>query len=99
MFTREELQGVADLCQEFDVIAVTDEIYEHRLRRTAAHSPGDFPGMQERAVTCSGASPDLRHHLRRLAHYCIAEIKISNAIRAITTSPRFARRRRSRKRR
>jgi L-glutamine---4-(methylsulfanyl)-2-oxobutanoate aminotransferase len=29
VFTREELEFIADLCQEFDVIAFTDEIYEH----------------------------------------------------------------------
>ncbi len=29
VFTREELEFIADLCKEFDVICFTDEIYEH----------------------------------------------------------------------
>ncbi len=31
VFTRAELQLIADLCQEFDVIALTDDIYEHMV--------------------------------------------------------------------
>jgi len=55
VFTRRELALIADLCQEFDVIAVTDEIYEHILYDGREHvSIGSLPGMAERTVTCSG---------------------------------------------
>jgi len=56
VFDREELQGVADLCLEHDLLAFTDEIYEHILYR-GEHVPlATLPGMAERTVTISGLS-------------------------------------------
>jgi aminotransferase len=56
VFTREELERIAALCREHDVIAVTDEIYEH-IRYTGTHIPlATLPGMADRTVTISGAS-------------------------------------------
>ena len=53
---REELQAVADCCMEHDLIAITDEIYEHILYE-GTHIPlATFEGMRERTVTVSGAS-------------------------------------------
>ncbi|MFN8483877.1 MAG: aminotransferase class I/II-fold pyridoxal phosphate-dependent enzyme [Anaerolineae bacterium] len=83
VFTREELQGVADLCQEFDVIAVTDEIYEHIIYDGRQHIPlATFPGMKERTVTCGGLSKTYAITGWRLA-YTIADVEISNAIRTV----------------
>ncbi len=39
VFTRSELEVIADLCQEFDALAITDEIYEHILYDGASHIP------------------------------------------------------------
>jgi aminotransferase len=56
VFTRAELDTIAALCREHDVIAVTDEIYEH-IRYDGAHIPiATLEGMAERTVTISGAS-------------------------------------------
>jgi aminotransferase len=56
VFTRAELDLIASLCIEHDVIAVTDEIYEH-IRYEGTHIPiATLPGMAERTVTISGAS-------------------------------------------
>ncbi|HEY6959938.1 MAG TPA: aminotransferase class I/II-fold pyridoxal phosphate-dependent enzyme [Candidatus Limnocylindria bacterium] len=56
VFTREELELIAQLCIEHDAIAVTDEIYEHILYE-GRHIPiATLPGMAERTVTISGAS-------------------------------------------
>jgi aminotransferase len=56
VFTRAEMETIAALCREFDVIAVTDEIYEH-IRYDGEHIPmATLPGMAERTVTISGAS-------------------------------------------
>jgi aspartate/methionine/tyrosine aminotransferase len=56
VFTRDELMFIASLCVEHDVIAVTDEIYEH-IRYEGEHIPiATLPGMAERTVTISGAS-------------------------------------------
>src|SRR5262249_28309772 len=57
VFTREELQSIADLCQEFDVVAICDEIYEHMVYDGRTHIPmATLPGMRERTFTCSGLS-------------------------------------------
>src|SRR5690606_10003338 len=56
VFTRAELEAVAELCQRHDVIAVTDEIYEHILY-DGTHVPlATLPGMRDRTVTISGLS-------------------------------------------
>jgi aminotransferase len=56
VFTRAELETIARLCREHDVIAVTDEIYEH-IRYEGGHIPiATLEGMAERTVTISGAS-------------------------------------------
>ena len=56
VFTRDELTFIASLCIEHDVVAVTDEIYEH-IRYDGEHIPmATLPGMAERTVTISGAS-------------------------------------------
>jgi aspartate/methionine/tyrosine aminotransferase len=57
VFTREELAQIAELCQEYDVIAITDEIYEHITYDGAVHIPiATLPGMRERTVTIGALS-------------------------------------------
>jgi aminotransferase len=56
VYTREELQLIADLCQQHDAIAITDEIYEHLLYEGEHVSIATLPGMAERTITISGAS-------------------------------------------
>jgi len=57
VFSREELQVIADLCQEFDALAITDEIYEHILYGPASHIPiATLPGMRERSVLVNSMS-------------------------------------------
>jgi N-succinyldiaminopimelate aminotransferase len=54
VFTRDELQLVADLVQEYDLIAVTDEVYEHLPFDGRTHVPlSTLPGMAERTLTIS----------------------------------------------
>ncbi len=55
VFTREELTEIARLCVEHDVVAVTDEVYEH-LVFDGEHIPlATLPGMAERTLTISSA--------------------------------------------
>ena len=57
VFTRGELETIADLCRRHDALAVTDEIYEHILYDGAVHIPmASLPGMAERTVTINGMS-------------------------------------------
>jgi len=53
VFSREELELIAELCVEHDLLAVTDEVYEH-LVFDGEHIPlATFPGMRNRTVTIS----------------------------------------------
>jgi len=58
VFTGDELALIAGLCQEHDVYAVTDEVYEHLVFTDAAapHIPlATLPGMRERTLRISSA--------------------------------------------
>ena len=55
VFTREELEHLAELCVANDLLAITDEVYEH-LVFEGEHVPlASLPGMRERTVTISSA--------------------------------------------
>lgn len=55
VLTRDELQSVADLAIEHDLVVITDEVYEH-LTYDAQHIPiATLPGMAERTLTLSSA--------------------------------------------
>ena len=55
VFSREEMTLIAELCAEHDVVAVTDEVYEH-LVFDGEHIPlATLPGMAERTLTVSSA--------------------------------------------
>jgi aspartate/methionine/tyrosine aminotransferase len=57
VFSRDELEYIASLCQEFDALAVTDEIYEHILYDGAEHTPiCALPGMRERSILVNSMS-------------------------------------------
>lgn len=56
VFSRTELQIIADLCREHDLVAVTDEVYEYLTFDGAEHVPiATLPGMRERTVAVSSA--------------------------------------------
>jgi N-succinyldiaminopimelate aminotransferase len=56
VFTRAELAALAALCVEHDLIAITDEVYEHLVFDDAEHIPlVTLPGMRPRTVSISSA--------------------------------------------
>ena len=56
VFTREELQAIADLAIERDLIVISDEAYEHLWYDGHPHVPiATLPGMAERTVTIGSA--------------------------------------------
>lgn len=57
VFSREDLEFIATLCQEYDALCITDEIYEHIIYDGAVHVPVmTIPGMRERAVIVNSMS-------------------------------------------
>jgi aminotransferase len=87
VFTREELEFIADLCKEYDAIAFTDEIYEHILYpRDGADikhiSMAQLDGMRERTVVVNSLSKTYSVTGWRVG-YCIAPPNITSAIRKV----------------
>ena len=57
VFTEDELATIATLCRKWDVVALSDEIYEHILYDDAVHVPiATLPGMADRTVTINALS-------------------------------------------
>ena len=83
VFTRPELEHIAALCRKWDVVAVTDEIYEHILYDGAEHvTVAALEGMRERTVTISGISKTFSVTGWRVG-YCLAASALTAAIRKI----------------
>jgi aminotransferase len=83
VFSRDELQFIADLCLRWDCIAITDEIYEHMVYDGAEHvSPITLPGMRERTVVINGLSKTFSVTGWRVG-YTIAAPPLTAAIRKV----------------
>ncbi|MDH4276500.1 MAG: pyridoxal phosphate-dependent aminotransferase [Acidimicrobiia bacterium] len=80
VFTPGELELVAELCREHDVVAVTDEVYEH-LVFEGAHLPlATLPGMAERTVTISSGGKTFSFTGWKIG-WAVASPQLINAIR------------------
>jgi aminotransferase len=83
VFTREELQTIARLCQQWNAIAVTDEIYEHILYDGAKHIPmASLDGMADRTITINSVSKTFSVTGWRVG-WAIAPPDITGAIRKV----------------
>lgn len=59
--TRTELEHIASVCQEFNLICISDEVYEHFTVSADDHiSMATIPGMFERTITCNSFSKSWR---------------------------------------
>jgi aspartate/methionine/tyrosine aminotransferase len=56
VYSRAELELIAELCLEHGAVAITDEIYEHLVYAGEHVSIATLPGMADRTITISGAS-------------------------------------------
>jgi len=56
VYSKTELELIAQLCLEHGAVAITDEIYEHLVYEGRHVSIATLPGMQDRTITISGAS-------------------------------------------
>lgn len=83
VFTRTELELIRDLCVEYNVLAITDEIYEHILYDGAQHiSIARLEGMKERTITINGLSKSYSVTGWRVG-WAVAPPAITNAIRKV----------------
>ena len=88
VFTREEMEFIAGLCREHDVLCITDEIYEHILYSHPDGTPArhicmaQVEGMRERTVVVNSMSKTYSVTGWRVG-YCIAPPLITSAIRKV----------------
>ena len=87
VFTQDEMEFIAGLCQEFDALCFTDEIYEHILYpREGADirhiSMAQIDGMRDRTVVVNSMSKTYSVTGWRVG-YCIAPPEITNGIRKV----------------
>lgn len=83
VFTKQELSFIADLCTEHNVIAITDEIYEHIVYDGHRHiSLGSLPGMEDRTITIGSFSKTYSVTGWRVG-YALADAALTGRIRKI----------------
>jgi aspartate/methionine/tyrosine aminotransferase len=57
VFSREELASIGEILEEFDALAVTDEVYQHIVYDGFRHiQMAALPGLRDRVLTCSSLS-------------------------------------------
>ncbi|MDX2212643.1 MAG: aminotransferase class I/II-fold pyridoxal phosphate-dependent enzyme [Oculatellaceae cyanobacterium bins.114] len=83
VFSRDELLVIAELCQQWDVLAFTDEIYEHILYDGVEHiALTTLSGMSDRTVTINGLSKTYSVTGWRVG-YILAPFELTKAIRKV----------------
>ena len=83
VFTREELQIIADLAEKYDTYVITDEVYEHILYAPNKHVYfSTLPGMRKRTICCSSLSKTYSITGWRLG-YTIAPPEITDRIKKV----------------
>jgi aspartate/methionine/tyrosine aminotransferase len=81
VFTRAELEQIAVLCQQHNVIAVTDEVYDQLVYDGAVHVPlATLPGMWERTVTINSTGKTFSLTGWKIG-YVVAAPHLSQALR------------------
>jgi len=83
VFTRVELELIRDLCVEYNVLAITDEIYEHIIYDGTQHiSIAGLEGMGDRTVTINGLSKTYSVTGWRVG-WAVGPPNVTNAIRKV----------------
>ncbi|MEE8816583.1 MAG: aminotransferase class I/II-fold pyridoxal phosphate-dependent enzyme [Lachnospiraceae bacterium] len=83
VFTKEELQTIADLAIKYDACVITDEVYEHIVYEPYHHTYiATLPGMRERTIMCSSLSKTYSITGWRLG-YVIAPPRIIDTVKKV----------------
>jgi aspartate/methionine/tyrosine aminotransferase len=83
VFTRAELGAIAALCRKWDVVAISDEIYEHIIYDARKHIPiATIDGMADRTVTINGLSKTYSVTGWRVG-WTISPLSLTGAIRKV----------------
>jgi aminotransferase len=83
VFSKQDLEGVADIANRHDLLVFADEIYEKIVYDGARHvSIGSLPGMEERTITVNGFSKAYAMTGWRIG-YVAAEKRVSATLRKL----------------
>jgi N-succinyldiaminopimelate aminotransferase len=86
VFARDELELIASLAREHDLIVIADEVYEHLLFDDRRHVPiATLPGMRDRTVTISSAGKTFSVTGWKIGWACAAP----HLLRAVRTVKQF----------
>jgi aminotransferase len=91
VMTQTELEAIAEVAQELDLLVISDEVYEHYVTGENPHIPiASLPGMRERALTVNSFSKSWNISGWRLG-YCFGKgelvAPINNAANVIYVCP------------
>jgi aspartate/methionine/tyrosine aminotransferase len=90
VFTRQELELVATLCREHDVVAITDEVYDRITFDGAAHVPlATLPGMWDRTLTINSTGKTFSMTGWKIG-YAVGPASLNAALRAVHQFVTFA---------
>jgi N-succinyldiaminopimelate aminotransferase len=89
VFGRDELQAVADVCIEHDLVCVTDEVYEH-LVFDGEHVPlATLPGMAQRTLTISSVGKSFSFTGWKIG-WCTGPAELVRSVRTVKQFLTFA---------
>jgi len=89
VFTREEMEAVARVCVDYDLICVSDEVYEH-LVFDGEHVPiAALPGMAERTLTISSLGKSFSFTGWKIG-WCSGPARLVGSVRSVKQFLTFA---------
>jgi aspartate/methionine/tyrosine aminotransferase len=77
----EELEAIAEICRRHDLIAITDEVYEHMVYEGEHISLGSLEGMWERTITLSSLGKTFSLTGWKVG-WAVAPADLTNAVRS-----------------
>jgi N-succinyldiaminopimelate aminotransferase len=83
VLTRAEMEGIAAVARKYDLIVMSDEVYEEIVFAPAVHIPmASLPGMRERTITISSTSKTFSFTGWKVGYACAPE-KLTEGIRRV----------------
>lgn len=81
VFTLEELEMISEMCKKYDVLVISDEVYEHMVFEPKSHIRiNTLPGMWERTLTIGSAGKTFSATGWKLGRYQIIKIFLLKCI-------------------
>ena len=86
VLTADDVAGVADLANEFDLAVLSDEVYDHMFYGEAPASIMPYDGMDERGLLVTGFSKTYAMTGWRLGYSVVPEWLVEPVVRLINSS-------------